>query len=314
MRHTATSTAGWAAAAARAPSAGLARGLEAAAGLLQSAARRLSPPDLPAETGGVGRVKSHDLQVAQAARLNAMGEMAATLAHELSQPLAAIRNYAAAAQRMVSLNPRDPELADLLRKVADQSERTARIVARIRQGADRTELAATPQALPDLFAEVIDVAMADVAKESVVLRYEFEPGTELVLADRVQVQQVVLNLLRNALEAMAESGWRELRIGAAAEGADHVRIHVIDSGGGIARDLAERLFEPFVTDKAHGMGVGLSISRTIVEAHGGRIWAQRAAGGGAAFYFTLPRAGVARTSPQTVATSRARPSLRPATP
>ncbi|PZQ64705.1 MAG: hypothetical protein DI570_04555 [Phenylobacterium zucineum] len=282
--------------------------------LFHATARRLHPPSGQAEESRGGLVKSRDLQVAQAARLNAMGEMAATLAHELSQPLAAIRNYAAAAQRMVSSNPRDPELPDLLRKVADQSERTARIVARIRQGADRTELSATPQALPDLFAEVIDVAMADVAKESVVLRYEFEPDAELVLVDRVQVQQVVLNLLRNALEAMADSGWRELRIGAAAEGPDHVRVHVIDSGAGISRELAERLFEPFVTDKVHGMGVGLSISRTIVEAHGGQIWAQRAAGGGAAFYFTLRRAPSPRTSPQTVAAARARPALRPATP
>ncbi|MEW5685438.1 MAG: sensor histidine kinase [Pseudomonadota bacterium] len=314
MTRTATNTAGRAAAAARSSRAVVARGLEALAQLCQTTAGRLDPTTEPVETPRAGRVKSRDLQVAQAARLNAMGEMAATLAHELSQPLAAIRNYAAAAQRMVSSNPRDPELPDLLRKVADQSERTARIVARIRQGADRTELSTTPQALPDLFAEVIDVAMADVAKESVVLRYEFDPDAGLVLVDRVQVQQVVLNLLRNALEAMADSGWRELRIGAAAEGAEHVRVHVIDSGTGVPRDLADRLFEPFVTDKVNGMGVGLSISRTIVEAHGGQIWVQRAAGGGAAFYFTLRRAPSPRTNPQTSAATRARPSLRPATP
>ena len=292
----------------------MARGLETLARTCESAARRLRPVSEPVVPPREERAKSTDLHVAQAARLNAMGEMAATLAHELSQPLAAIRNYAAAAQRLVSQNPGDPELPDLLRKVADQSERTARIVSRIRQGADRTELSTTVQGLPDLFAEVIDVAMADVAKESVVLRYEFEPDAELVLADRVQVQQVVLNLLRNALEAMADAGWRELRIGAASEGTEHVRVHVIDSGGGISLDLADELFEPFVTDKAQGMGVGLSISRTIVEAHGGRIWVQRAAGGGAAFYFTLKRAPTPRTSPQTVAARHARRALRPATP
>lgn len=313
VKRTATSTTGWAAAAARAPSVILARGLEALARLSQAAAERLDahPPATPPSPSS--RAQGNPLQVARAARLNAMGEMAATLAHELSQPLAAISNYAAAAHRLAPEGRTDGDLADLLARVSDQADRAARIVARIRQGAGQGELAAAPEALPDLFAEIIDVAMADVAKESVILRYEFDPAVEMVLADRVQVQQVVLNLLRNAFEAMAEASWRELRIGAAPEGDHHVRIHVIDSGVGIPRELADRLFEPFVTDKPHGMGVGLSISRAIVEAHGGRIWAQRAAGGGAAFYFTLPRAPVSSTSPQTVSTARARPTLRPAT-
>lgn len=314
MKRTATSTAGWAAAAARVPAAVLARGLEALARLSHHAAERLDPhPATPAPPPPL-RGQANPLQVAQTARLNAMGEMAATLAHELSQPLAAISNYAAAAHRLAPGQREDGDLADLLRRVTDQADRASRIVTRIRQGAGQGELATAVEALPDLFAEIIDVAMADVAKESVILRYEFDPAAELVLADRVQVQQVVLNLLRNAFEAMAEASWRELRIGAAPEGEHHVRIHVIDSGQGIPRELADRLFEPFVTDKPQGMGVGLSISRAIVEAHGGRIWVQRAAGGGAAFYFTLPRAPSPRASPQTVAAARGTPALRPATP
>ncbi|RAK65619.1 sensor histidine kinase [Phenylobacterium kunshanense] len=312
MKRTATSTTDWAAAAARVPGVILARGLEALARLSQSAAERLDPHPTASPEPPAARVGS-PLQVARAARLNAMGEMAATLAHELSQPLAAISNYAAAAHRLAPEGRADGDLADLLARVTDQADRAARIVARIRQGAGQGELTASPEALPDLFAEIIDVAMADVAKESVILRYEFDPDAELVLADRVQVQQVVLNLLRNAFEAMADASWRELRIGAAPEGEHHVRIHVIDSGAGIPRELADRLFEPFVTDKPQGMGVGLSISRAIVEAHGGRIWAQRAAGGGAAFYFTLPRAAAARPSPQTVAVRHGKAALRPAT-
>lgn len=312
MKRTATSTTDWAAAAARVPGVILARGLEALARLSQSAAERLDPHPAASPRPPAARVGS-PLQVARAARLNAMGEMAATLAHELSQPLAAISNYAAAAHRLAPEGGADGDLADLLARVTDQADRAARIVARIRQGAGQGELAAGPEALPDLFAEIIDVAMADVARESVILRYEFDPAAELVLADRVQVQQVVLNLLRNAFEAMADASWRELRIGAAPEGEHHVRIHVIDSGAGIPRELAGRLFEPFVTDKPQGMGVGLSISRAIVEAHGGRIWAQRAAGGGAAFYFTLPRAASPRPSPQTVAVRHGKAALRPAT-
>jgi len=310
VKRTATSTTDWAAAAVRAPGVILARGLEALARLSQSAAERLDPHPAASPEPPAARVGS-PLQVARAARLNAMGEMAATLAHELSQPLAAISNYAAAAHRLAPEGGAD--LADLLARVTDQADRAARIVARIRQGAGQGELATGPEALPDLFAEIIDVAMADVAKESVILRYEFDPAAELVLADRVQVQQVVLNLLRNAFEAMADASWRELRIGAAPEGEHHVRIHVIDSGAGIPRELADRLFEPFVTDKPQGMGVGLSISRAIVEAHGGRIWAQRAAGGGAAFYFTLPRAPSPRPSPQTIAMRHGKAALRPAT-
>ena len=246
----------------------------------------------------------------QAARLNAMGELAVTLAHELNQPLSAISSYAAAGRRLAES---DPELSDLLRKMGDQAARAAEIVAHARDAAQRGEIETAAHALPELIAEAIDLAMPDIVQERVVLRYDFDDDARHVLADRVQVQQVVVNLVRNALEAMAASPWRELRVGANAEGPDLVRVHVIDTGPGVPPTLAERLFEPFVSGKPSGMGVGLSISRGIVEAHGGRLWVERAGGGGAAFYFTLRRAPAARrTRRKTTGRRHATPRLRPA--
>jgi two-component system sensor kinase FixL len=254
-------------------------------------------------------------QFTQAARMNAMGELAVTLAHELNQPLSAISSYAAAAERIAG---EDAELRDLLRKMGEQAGRAAEIVARVREGAHRGEVAVTPMALPELVAEAIDLAMADIARESVVLHYDFDDRAQDVLADRVQVQQVVVNLVRNAMEAMEDLPWRELRVGAEPDG-DLIRVHVIDSGPGIAPDILSRLFQPFVTDKPQGMGVGLSISRGIVEGHGGRLWVERASGGGAAFYFTLRRAPEAKparetATPKTANGPHATAGLRPAGP
>ncbi|MBL8555658.1 MAG: hypothetical protein JNL41_15400 [Phenylobacterium sp.] len=249
-------------------------------------------------------------QFTQAARMNAMGELAVTLAHELNQPLAAINNYAAAAERIAG---DDAELRDLLRKMGEQAARAAEIVARVRDGAHRSEVALAPLALPELVAEAIDLAMADIARESVVLHYDFDDRACDVLADRVQVQQVVVNLVRNAMEAMQDLPWRELRVGAAPDG-DLIRVHVIDSGPGVSPGVAARLFQPFVTDKPQGMGVGLSISRGIVEAHGGRLWVERASGGGAAFYFTLRRAPETKRACETPARRRGTRRPRPAGP
>jgi len=302
-----SSPAGWAADAAEGPIAAFARRI---AGF----SRLMPTPDEPPKTFSerwARRRADTQFQFTQAARMNAMGELAVTLAHELNQPLAAISSYAAAAQRMAPAG--DEDLRDLLRKMGDQAARAAEIVARIREGAHRNEVAALPLALPELVAEAIDLAMADIARESVVLRYDFDDSARDVLADRVQVQQVIVNLVRNAMEAMEALPWRELRVGAKPDG-DMVRVHVIDSGPGIAADVAERLFEPFVTDKPHGMGVGLSISRGIVEAHGGRLWVERALGGGAAFYFTLRQVPAERPAPQTATQPRATPRLRPAGP
>lgn len=306
MKRKRSSTAGWVADAAEGPVAAFARRL---AGF----SRVMSHPPEPATaaTGPWARRRADtQFRFAEAARLNAMGELAVTLAHELNQPLSAIANYAAAAERIAE---GDAELRDLVRKMSEQAARAAEIVASLRDGPGRDARNAISTALPDLVAEAIDLAMADIARESVVLHYDFDDHLPDVFADRVQMQQVVVNLVRNAMEAMADLPWRELRVGAAADG-DLVRAWVIDSGPGISPAVAERLFQPFVTDKPNGMGVGLSISRGIVEAHGGRLWVQRAPGGGAAFYFTLQRAAVATAARETPAPAHATPRLRPAGP
>ena len=232
-------------------------------------------------------------QLIQVARLNAMGEMAGSLAHELNQPLTAIANYISAAQQLSAREPSSPRIGELLQKAGDQTIRAGQIVARVRANVDRGEIEASEQSLAGLVQEAVDVATAGVARDGVAIRYDFDRSVDAVMADRIQVQQVVLNLVRNAVEAMASSPRRELRIGSRAADSGFLEVHVADTGPGIATEMADRLFQPFVTGKPDGMGVGLSISRNIIEAHGGRLWASGNADGGATFHFSLPRAAAA---------------------
>ena len=146
------------------------------------------------------------------------------------------------------------------------------------------------EAVSAMFEEAAAVAMPGSARAGVVLRADFDPAADQVLADRIQVQQVMVNLLRNAVEAMAGRPRRELRIGCRARPDGLAQAYVADTGPGLDESLAERLFQPFVSGKAGGMGVGLAISRNIVESHGGAIWAEANAEGGATFHFTLKRA------------------------
>jgi signal transduction histidine kinase len=225
-------------------------------------------------------------------RLNAMGEMAAVLAHELNQPLTAISAYVSAARRLLADGRIQPhEMVDILTRVSEQSVRAGEVIARIRGYVARGEISPSAQALSKMFDEAAAVAMAAASdRAEVVLRSEFDPALDRVMADRIQIQQVMLNLIRNAMEAMADSRRRELRIGCAPHADGMVEAFVADTGPGIPDDVAERLFEPFVSGKADGMGVGLSISRNIIESHGGALWADRNPDGGATFRFTLPRA------------------------
>jgi two-component system sensor kinase FixL len=178
-------------------------------------------------------------------------------------------------------------------RAAAEALRAGDIIRRLRDFVARGETERAVESLPKLVEEASALALVGAKEHSIRVRYEFSPEVDLVLADRVQIQQVVLNLLRNAVDAMSESQStrRELTVTLAPANDDMAQVTVADTGPGIDPDVAGQLFQPFITTKRTGMGVGLSISRTIVEAHGGHIWATSRDGGGALFGFTLQRVG-----------------------
>ena len=225
-------------------------------------------------------------------RLTAMGEMAATLAHELNQPLAAISNYLRGSRRLLDASA-DPGLApikDALMKGAEQAARAGQIIRRLRVFVTRGETEKGVERIGKLVEEASALALVGARERGVRVEVTIEPEVDWVIVDRVQVQQVLVNLLRNAMDAMENAPRRELTVSLTTAGENMVEIAVADTGPGVSDEIAAKLFQPFVTSKQKGMGVGLSISRTIVEAHGGKIWSEPNAGGGAVFRFTLPRA------------------------
>jgi two-component system sensor kinase FixL len=223
-------------------------------------------------------------------RLTAMGEMASALAHELNQPLSAIANYMKGSRRL--LENRQDEGAGLLRdamdKAADQALRAGDIIRRLRDFVARGENERRVENVKRLLEEASALALVGAKDKGVRVRFAFAPGLDYVLADKVQVQQVLLNLIRNAIDAMEEATTRELVVATSRAPDDMVEISVADSGAGISPEIAAQLFQPFVTTKSQGMGVGLSISRTIIESHGGSIAQRPNPGGGTIFFFTLP--------------------------
>ena len=238
--------------------------------------------------------KLHELQseLVHLSRLTAMGEMAATLAHELNQPLAAISNYLRGSRRLLeaSADPGLEPVKDALMKGAEQAARAGQIIRRLRDFVTRGETEKRVERIGKLVEEASALALVGAHERGVRVEVTIDPEVDWVIVDRVQVQQVLVNLLRNAMEAMQDAPRRELTVSLAAAGETMVEIAVADTGPGVSEEIAAKLFQPFVTSKQHGMGVGLSISRTIVEAHGGKIWCESNAGGGATFRFTLPAA------------------------
>src|SRR5215469_7716896 len=236
------------------------------------------------------RLQELQSELVHMSRLTAMGEMASALAHELNQPLAAIANYMKGSRRLLE-NRQDQSLGpvrDAMDKAADQALRAGEIIRRLRDFVSRGESERRVEDVKKLIEEASALALVGAKDKGVRVRFAFAPGLNYVLADKVQVQQVLLNLVRNAIDAMENVPTRELVVATSATPTNMVEISVADTGGGIASEIADQLFQPFVTTKSHGMGVGLSISRTIIESHGGSITPRPNPGGGTIFSFTLP--------------------------
>ena len=229
-------------------------------------------------------------ELAHISRLTAMGEMASALAHELNQPLSAIASYLRGSRRLLEKNdPADrPRLSEALGKAADQAVRAGEVIRRLRQFVGRGETEKRLENLPTLIEEAATLALVGARESGVRVTMTFTPGCERALVDRVQIQQVAINLLRNAIDAMRESARKDLTLGISPAPGGFIAVTISDTGSGIADETLARLFEPFMTTKKEGMGVGLSICKTIVESHGGVIWASNNPGGGATFIFTLP--------------------------
>lgn len=233
----------------------------------------------------------HDLQseLAHVSRVTAMGTLATSIAHELNQPLTAIANYVETASDLLE-NP-DKETLEIVREAlgecAAQSVRAGQIVRRLRDFVSRGETERRIESLTRVVNEASALALIGAGERGVEVQVKLDPLADKVLVDRIQVQQVILNLARNAIEAMAESPVRRLRISSRPIDGRRVEVMIEDSGPGLAPEVAERLFQPFVSTKSEGMGLGLSICHTIVHGHGGRIWADASMLGGTAFHFTL---------------------------
>jgi two-component system sensor kinase FixL len=234
------------------------------------------------------RLQEMQSELVHVSRLTALGEMASALAHELNQPLAAIANYVTGSRQLLARDGADlVKVQGPLERASEQALRAGQIIRRLREFVARGETERQIERLPKLLEEASALALVGAREHGVDVRFDLDPAADLVLADKVQIQQVVLNLIRNAIDAMEESPRRELRICTRAVEGGMVEVSVADSGPGISEEVADQLFNPFVTTKATGMGIGLSISRTIVESHGGRIRAERNRDGGATFHFTL---------------------------
>lgn len=233
-------------------------------------------------------------ELAHVTRISTMGELAASLAHELNQPLTAILGNAQAAQRFLAANPADlEEVREILKDIVQDDSRATEVIQRMRALVKKEEVAFEPLDISEVIRDVARLIHTDAVLLNVDVLFELDPALPLLLGDRVQLQQVVLNLMLNAFDAMKDCPANERRVVLRVERNDAgtVRVAVRDRGIGLSGDKVDKIFQPFYTTKRDGLGMGLSISRSIVADHGGRLWAENNPERGATFYFTVPAAG-----------------------
>lgn len=267
--------------------------MELAVGEVRSSDRRFFTGfirDLTERQQTQKRMQELQAELVHMSRFTALGEMASALAHELNQPLAAVANYLKGTRRLLEGGERDslPTVVEAVDLAMEQALRAGEIIRRLRDFVSRGESVRQIEELPKLIEEASALALVGVKELAIQVNFALDPSANAVFADKIQIQQVLLNLMRNAIEAMQESEVRELVLTTQRRDGDMVEVSVSDTGHGIPPEVAVSLFQPFFTTKANGMGVGLPISRTIIEGHGGRLWVEPNPGGGTVFRMTLP--------------------------
>jgi C4-dicarboxylate-specific signal transduction histidine kinase len=231
------------------------------------------------------------MELAHVTRITTLGELAGSIAHEVNQPLAAVVTNAEACLRWLDrVTPELDEARRSLEWIIKEGNRAAEVIRRVRALANKTSLEKVPLDVNDVVRETVPLVQRELISHQVSLRMELAPALPMILGDRVQLQQVIINLVMNGIEAMQSvtDRPRELVVRSGQDEPSQAVISVADCGVGIAAENVDRLFNPFFTTKSGGMGMGLSICRSIMEAHGGRLWATAAVPHGSMFQFTLP--------------------------
>jgi two-component system sensor kinase FixL len=236
------------------------------------------------------RLQELQAELLHVSRVSAMNQMASALAHELNQPLSAITNYMNASIRTLNAGSDAANIArvrEMMEKASAQTVRAGQIIQRLRNFIEKKDAVRTGENLNKVIEEALALGLVGVADSNVRVRVVLAPDLPSVMIDKIQLQQVLINLIRNAVEAMHGLPSRELIVSTQAND-DVVQASVLDCGPGLSEEVSRRLFQPFVTTKEKGMGLGLTICQSIIEAHAGHIWATKREGGGAAFHFRLP--------------------------
>lgn len=245
--------------------------------------------DITERHAGARRVRELTAELVHISRLSAMGQLSSSLAHELNQPLTAIMNYAEAARQMIEIGGERslPKVQEFLGKTADQAERAGQIIRRLRNFVEKGPVERDFEPLNKVVIEAANLATIGTRVDGIRVQFDLDESLAPISIDKVQIQQVVVNLVRNAVEILREAERRELMIRTVGDIGSQ-EVIVCDTGPGIAAEIVDKLFTPFLTTKKDGMGIGLSISQSIIEAHNGRLWAEPNPEGGTIFRFRLP--------------------------